>query len=141
MKNLKMKLMAFGILSAVVISTTPVFAATITSTTPSGITATNTSTTPSIVKTNIIQPSFNYGPNGGPTADAIISGGGVIQLGDIGASVKEIQSILNGKGYNCGAVDGNFGSGTKTAVINFQRAKGLTQDGVVGAQTWAYMQP
>jgi peptidoglycan hydrolase-like protein with peptidoglycan-binding domain len=140
MKNLKMKLIAFGILSTVVISTTPVFAANYTSTKP-GIVATNTSTTPGIVATTIIQYSFNYGPNGGPSADAIISGGGVIKLGDIGVAVKEIQSMLNQKGYPCGAVDGIFGANTKTAVMNFQSARSLARDGIVGQQTWNALNP
>ncbi|MGH4050878.1 MAG: peptidoglycan-binding domain-containing protein [Clostridium sp.] len=140
MKNLKMKLIALGILSTVVISTTPVFAATSTSITP-GIATTYTTTTPVIVPTAIIQPSFNYGPNGGPSADYITENGGVIQLGDIGAAVKEIQSVLNQRGYPCGTVDGIFGANTKSAVINFQKKSliYLTPDGIVGRNTWVAM--
>ena len=33
-------------------------------------------------------------------------------------------------------VDGIFGSGTKQAVINYQRSKGLSADGIVGQNTW-----
>ena len=32
--------------------------------------------------------------------------------------------------------DGIFGSGTKQAVINYQRSKGLSADGIVGQNTW-----
>jgi len=32
--------------------------------------------------------------------------------------------------------DGRFGSGTERAVIAFQRARGLTPDGIVGPKTW-----
>ena len=32
--------------------------------------------------------------------------------------------------------DGAFGRGTTTQVQNFQHAKGLTTDGIVGPQTW-----
>ena len=47
-----------------------------------------------------------------------------------------IQERLNAKGFNCGAVDGIFGSGTEAAVKAFQRAMGLTADGIVGVDTW-----
>ncbi|GAB0102598.1 hypothetical protein JMUB6875_15660 [Nocardia sp. JMUB6875] len=51
--------------------------------------------------------------------------------------VAALQSFLR---FNYGngnlTVDGRFGAQTKSAVINFQRAAGLTADGVVGAHTW-----
>lgn len=47
-----------------------------------------------------------------------------------GACVRYLQSAL---GINA---DGSFGSGTKTAVLNWQKKQGLTQDGVVGNMTW-----
>lgn len=47
-----------------------------------------------------------------------------------------IQERLNSKGFNCGAIDGIFGSGTEAAVRAFQRAMGLTDDGIVGVNTW-----
>ena len=34
------------------------------------------------------------------------------------------------------AVDGNFGAGTKTAVMKYQKRNGLTADGAVGLATW-----
>ena len=34
-----------------------------------------------------------------------------------------------------GASDGNFGTGTKTAVENFQKDNGLDVDGIAGAKT------
>lgn len=51
------------------------------------------------------------------------------------AGVKTMQSKLNTAGYNCGTPDGKFGSGTNTAVRNFQKAKGLTVDGKAGKGT------
>ena len=35
-----------------------------------------------------------------------------------------------------GGYDGDFGSGTLAAVKKFQKEKGLTVDGIVGAKTW-----
>lgn len=49
--------------------------------------------------------------------------------------VKTMQTKLNSANYNCGTPDGKFGSGTDTAVRNFQRAKGLTVDGKAGKDT------
>lgn len=51
-----------------------------------------------------------------------------------------IQAILyrfdsNTNTY-CSGIDGIYGSGTKQAVMLYQEAKGLTADGVVGANTW-----
>lgn len=59
-----------------------------------------------------------------------------LQSGSKGNSVEALQILLNGLGYNCGKVDGDFGSNTQKAVKNFQKANKLTQDGVVGANTW-----
>ena len=46
--------------------------------------------------------------------------------------VKTMQEKLNAMGYNCGTPNGKFGSGTNTAVRDFQSSKGLTIDGKVG---------
>lgn len=56
--------------------------------------------------------------------------------GSTGSAVKKLQILLNGIGYNCGTVDGVFGAKTLAAVKAYQKANGLTQDGIVGAQTW-----
>ncbi|HYD86693.1 MAG TPA: lytic murein transglycosylase [Vitreimonas sp.] len=41
----------------------------------------------------------------------------------------ELQTLLNGLGYDAGAVDGLFGSGTRRAVRAFQAAQNLPADG------------
>jgi len=51
-------------------------------------------------------------------------------------TVKYLQSKLNAVGASL-VVDGIFGAKTEAAVIAFQRAKGLTADGIVGPKTWA----
>ncbi|MDR1094547.1 MAG: spore cortex-lytic enzyme [Clostridiales bacterium] len=52
-------------------------------------------------------------------------------------NVKIVQQKLKDLGYYQKTVDGVFGGGTTTAVKNFQKAKGLAADGVVGAKTIA----
>ena len=59
-----------------------------------------------------------------------------LKMGDKGDSVKALQILLNGYGCSCGTADGDFGNKTASAVKLFQRKNGLTQDGIVGANTW-----
>jgi len=49
--------------------------------------------------------------------------------------VTGLQKFLNELGYNAGTADGIFGSGTESAVISYQNAKGLIADGKVGSNT------
>lgn len=60
-----------------------------------------------------------------------------LRQGSSGAQVREIQQRLKNWGYYSGSVDGIFGSGTRSAVIKFQRNNGLTADGIVGNATAA----
>ena len=53
--------------------------------------------------------------------------------------VKTLQNMLRAKGFDAGASDGNFGAKTLNAVLCFQGSAGLTQDGVVGEQTWSVL--
>ncbi|MGH3657970.1 MAG: penicillin-insensitive murein endopeptidase, partial [Micromonosporaceae bacterium] len=55
--------------------------------------------------------------------------------GNRGVDVRTIQYLLQAHGQNV-AADGVFGSGTTTAVRNFQSSKGLGVDGIVGPATW-----
>ena len=57
------------------------------------------------------------------------------KVGSQGSEVKQIQTKLKNLGYYKGSIDSVFGSQTKNAVIKFQRAKGLTPDGVAGTKT------
>lgn len=59
-----------------------------------------------------------------------------LQQGSSGDAVRELQEQLTKMGvWVPGGVDGQFGSGTRTAVRNFQRWNGLTVSGVVDAAT------
>jgi peptidoglycan hydrolase-like protein with peptidoglycan-binding domain len=53
-----------------------------------------------------------------------------IRVGARGADVVYLQQKLRV------TADGIFGTGTRNAVIAFQRSKGLVADGVVGPRTW-----
>ena len=58
-----------------------------------------------------------------------------IKYGSSGSAVKELQKKLNENGYNL-AVDGRFGSATRSAVKDYQKKQGLAVDGIVGKNTW-----
>lgn len=59
----------------------------------------------------------------------------VLKKGSSGQQVKQLQQKLNAAGFNCGTVDGIFGTNTYNAVRKFQESKGLKVDGIVGTQT------
>lgn len=59
-----------------------------------------------------------------------------VSQGSTGDHVRAVQHLLKNKfGFNI-AIDGDFGTNTKSAIVNFQTSKGLTVDGIVGPQTW-----
>ncbi|WWU66686.1 peptidoglycan-binding protein (plasmid) [Clostridium baratii] len=66
-----------------------------------------------------------------------IDNGELIKMGSRGPQVAEIQRLLIKAGYSVGpaGADGIFGEGTYNAVIKFQKAKGLSADGIVGPDT------
>ena len=55
--------------------------------------------------------------------------------GSSGNTVSQIQTALKKQGFYTGAVDGNYGSATESAVKAFQQDRGLTPDGKAGAWT------
>ena len=60
----------------------------------------------------------------------------MVYRGSRGDAVRRLQELLNKKGFDCGAADGIFGSKTYAAVMAFQKANGLSADGIVGPLTW-----
>lgn len=60
-----------------------------------------------------------------------------LKWGSKGPEVKALQQKLLAKGFNPGAIDGDFGPGTDAAVRAFQRSERLLADGVAGPRTLA----
>ncbi len=62
----------------------------------------------------------------------------VLKKGSVGYWVTEAQLRLIAHGFPLSlyGADGIFGTETQNAVIAFQKAKGLTPDGIIGAETW-----
>ena len=58
-----------------------------------------------------------------------------LKVGASGSDVEKLQQQLKKLGFDCGAVDGNFGPKTESAVEAFQKKHGLGVDGVAGAAT------
>lgn len=78
------------------------------------------------------RPNYD-GTKGGNTVTVTLT---VLKKGSKGNEVKTLQRLLNACGYNCGTVDGDFGSGTHAAVKKYQAAHTLATDGIVGQATW-----
>lgn len=62
---------------------------------------------------------------------------GATKKGMKGVQVKGLQEMLKGYGYYKATIDGDFGAKTEEAVKAFQKAEGLTVDGIVGEKTWS----
>lgn len=62
-----------------------------------------------------------------------------LAAGSKGETVRALQILLIGNQCSCGScgADGDFGPGTKAAVVKYQGKKGLNADGIVGPKTWA----
>ena len=65
-----------------------------------------------------------------------LAGCPTLRQGSRGNITKLLQEKLVSLGYNTNDVDGIFGSQTKAAVISYQKSRGLSQDGIVGQNTW-----
>jgi hypothetical protein len=60
----------------------------------------------------------------------------MVMQGSVGVYVLVLQDALNALGFTGSGLDGYFGSGTRNAAMNFQRAQGLSPDGIAGCMTW-----
>ncbi|QGT99927.1 hypothetical protein SYNTR_1334 [Candidatus Syntrophocurvum alkaliphilum] len=75
-----------------------------------------------------------------PKAEASVYGDQTLSVGSRGAAVSVLQNDLTRQGFNTYGVDGIFDQNTHNAVENFQRAKGIQVDGIVGSQTKSALQ-
>ena len=114
-------------------STTPATTGLTTQATTSATTAANTDTTPADTTPPDSTPTTSTPTS---TTDAVPTGT-TLRAGDTGASVLALQQTLASLGFDPGAADGKFGTATTEAVTAFQKAKGLTEDGVAGPATIA----
>lgn len=60
-----------------------------------------------------------------------------LRRGSAGEEAKRLQEMLKSLGHYSGGIDGDFGPGTERALKAFQRAEGLSVDGVAGPATLA----
>jgi membrane-bound lytic murein transglycosylase B len=84
--------------------------------------------------------SDSYALAVGHLADRILGGGAFLSgwpAGDYAlnaAQRKQVQSLLNQRGYNVGTPDGAIGPKTRAAVIAYQQQAGLPADGFVSGR-------
>jgi peptidoglycan hydrolase-like protein with peptidoglycan-binding domain len=65
----------------------------------------------------------------------------VLNLGSQGTEVIELQAMLKLLAYYSESVSGVYDQNTATAVAKFQKAAGLSPDGIVGNETWGRLLP
>jgi N-acetylmuramoyl-L-alanine amidase len=92
---------------------------------------------------NTLQEKKPFGTQTGkvlaPTNQAANTDPNILELGDSGDKVKQLQTWLTNYGYYTGAIDGNFGADTEKAVKQFQLEASIQVDGKVGNQTQTTM--
>jgi surface protein len=59
----------------------------------------------------------------------------MVRRGSRGEYVRQLQTILNGLGFNTGIADGLYGPKTMAGIKAFQRAMGIMDDGIFGPQS------
>lgn len=90
-----------------------------------------------------LQQELNYQFKRGLTVDGLkgpktLNACPTVKKGAKGNVTRLIQERLNSVGFSLG-VDGIFGTATYNAVNVFQRNRGLSQDGIVGKNTWNWL--
>ncbi|WP_026691559.1 peptidoglycan-binding protein [Alteribacter aurantiacus] len=60
----------------------------------------------------------------------------ILRLNDTGANVSRLQEQLKAKGFYTYSITTTYGPITRQAVLDFQRAAGISADGIAGPQTF-----
>ena len=84
--------------------------------------------TPTAVVASVLQVTVDPANTPSPTPM-------VLSAGSSGDAVTKLQTRLQALGFYSGALDGQYGQGTATAVKLFQSQHGLTADGLAGTDT------
>ena len=64
----------------------------------------------------------------------------LLKRGSLSNYVLIAQDDLNTLGFRTGGLDGIFGAATQSAVVSYQKSRGLVEDGIVGCNTWRSLQ-
>ena len=80
-------------------------------------------------------------PEPEPKPEKSISGLPVVKSGSKGDASKIVQAALIERGFSCGSsgIDGVFGTASVSALKNYQKAQGITADGICGPATWGHL--
>lgn len=85
-------------------------------------------------------PPENPEPSGPAEACVYTDSRPAVELGSNGSAVRQAQCYLNLTSAD-GQIpeDGDFGPVTEEATERFQSCAGITVDGLIGPETWAYL--
>jgi peptidoglycan hydrolase-like protein with peptidoglycan-binding domain len=104
-------------------------------TTTESPTTTDAPTTTAPPTTTTAPPTTTTVPPTTTTAPPDPAADGTLELGEGGPALLALQQRLVDLGYWIGSADGNYGQLTRQAVMAFQKAEGLSRDGVAGPIT------
>ncbi|MEH2245533.1 peptidoglycan-binding domain-containing protein [Nostoc sp.] len=76
-------------------------------------------------------------PNAMHKSNSMANHSSVLTVGSRGEAVKTAQNLLKQQGFYTASVNGVFDNKTRSAVIKFQKSKGLRADGMIGRRTMA----
>ena len=88
--------------------------------------------TPTPAPTNTPEPGTTPAPDGGGAQEATYT---TLKTGSTGNAVKNLVTELKKQGYYSGNITNKYTTAVADAVKAFQKAKGLSVDGVAGAAT------
>ncbi|MEU7430423.1 peptidoglycan-binding domain-containing protein [Streptomyces sioyaensis] len=113
-------------------------------TTQPGPTETVTKGPPATVTTTAPPPPLDIQPSGPAESCSFTDSRPTLSRGDTGAAVQQAQCYLNRsvtgeQRVNLPLLNGSFGPLTEGATKRFQTCVGITSDGVIGPETWAYL--